>query len=265
MNPANSARGAYDRFAPVYDASNAQNDYEAWLGKAILPELEKHGLRKGWALDVGCGTGRAFDPLLDRGWRIVGTDLSAGMLAESERKFGSRVELLEADARQLPPITPSSEHPDEEAFDLVLLLNDVVNYLTEDGDLEKAFAGVRRNLDPDHGLAVFDVNSIELYRSSFDVGVAEEMSEGGVEWRGLSEGIEPGGTFEAEISGEGVEPHRHSQRHWTHEQVEAALEASGLSCLAVLGLEEKDGQVLLSQPADEALHYKIIYVVQARR
>ncbi|HYG96722.1 MAG TPA: methyltransferase domain-containing protein, partial [Solirubrobacterales bacterium] len=86
-----SARIAYDRYAPIYDEWNAQNDYEMWLGETLLPEMEKHGLRKGWALDVGCGTGRAFDTLLSRGWQVVGSDVSGGMLAEAERNFGSRV------------------------------------------------------------------------------------------------------------------------------------------------------------------------------
>ncbi|HEX8050012.1 MAG TPA: hypothetical protein VF504_00975, partial [Solirubrobacterales bacterium] len=49
---ASDAQTAYDRYAPVYDESNAQNDYEMWLGEVLLPELEKHGLRNGWALDV---------------------------------------------------------------------------------------------------------------------------------------------------------------------------------------------------------------------
>ena len=78
-----SAEATYDRFAPIYDEWNAQNDYEMWLGEALLPALEMHGLRKGWALDVGCGTGRAFLPLLARGWRVIGCDVSAGMLAEA--------------------------------------------------------------------------------------------------------------------------------------------------------------------------------------
>src|SRR5207253_2784729 len=115
-----SAEEAYDRFAPVYDEFNSANNYELWLGEVLLPELEKHGLRKGRALDVGCGTGRAFDPLLDRGWEVVGCDASAGMLEQAEGKFGSRVQLRRADARELGPIAPGGEG---DGFQLVLLLN----------------------------------------------------------------------------------------------------------------------------------------------
>lgn len=66
-SPPPSTRDAYDAWAPGYDEYTARGDYEAWLGRALLPELERRGLRTGCALDVGCGTGRAFAPLISRG------------------------------------------------------------------------------------------------------------------------------------------------------------------------------------------------------
>ncbi|MGN6255672.1 MAG: class I SAM-dependent DNA methyltransferase [Solirubrobacterales bacterium] len=260
MGGRESARDAYDRFAGIYDEVNAQNDYEMWVGGTILPELEKRGLQKGWALDIGCGTGRAFDPLLDRGWQLVGCDVSAGMLAEAERKYGSRVQLLHLDARSVPPVSPLSDSPAREAFQLVLLLNDVVNYMTEDGDLERAFAGVKANLSRDHGLVAFDANTFLLYRHLYAPGVNEEMSARGLEWRGLGDEPKPGGIHEAHLSGREVEPHVHRQRHWRDEEIEAALEANGLRCLATLGMSEEDDRIILSEVPDEERDYKVVYI-----
>lgn len=251
-----SAQEAYDRFAPVYDDFNSANNYELWLGDVLLPELERHGLQKGRALDVGCGTGRAFDPLLDRGWKVVGCDASEGMLGQAAKKFGSRVELHHADARELASMAPADTHGD---FQLVLLLNEVVNYLTEDGDLERAFVGVRRNLDP-NGLVVFDSNTLLWFAESFAAGKSEEMSARGWDWHGLNETVERGATYEARLSGQGVEPHVHRQRHWTPEQVDAALEAAGLCSLAALGQREENLQVILEAPVDEQRDSKIIYI-----
>jgi SAM-dependent methyltransferase len=256
MAPAESAQEAYDRYAAVYDEANAQNDYEMWLGEALLPELEKHGLRKDWALDVGCGTGRAFEPLLARGWQVVGCDVSSGMLAEARRKFGARVHLFEADARSLPPVSPGGELGGE-GFALILLLNDVVNYMTEEGDLEKVFAGIGQNLSRRGGLVVFDANTLGLFRADFSSGT---MKERGLEWSGLTEEAKPGTVFEARLSGRGVEPHVHRQRHWTAEQVKGALEAAGLRCVAALGQREEGGGVVLSQPPDEEGDAKVVYV-----
>jgi SAM-dependent methyltransferase len=251
-----SARTAYDRVAGIYDEWTAQNNYEMWLGEVLLPELEKHGLEKGWALDVGCGTGRAFEPLLSRSWQVVGSDLSPGMLTEAERKFGSQVQLLNLDARNLPPICPAPGLPSGEAFHLILLLNDVINYLTEDGDLERVFAGFRRNLSSG-GLVVFDANTLGQFRADYASDVREEID--GREWCGLTDEIKPGGIYEARLSGHDLETHRHRQRHWTTEQMKEALEASGLRCLAALGQREGARQVLLSPSPDEERDAKVVY------
>lgn len=264
MPAVESARIAYNRYAPIYDEANAQNDYEMWLGEVLLPALEKHGLKKGWALDLGCGTGRAFDPLLNRGWELVGCDVSQGMLAEAKRKFGSRVRLLNLDARDVPPLCPVPELPAEEAFDLVLLLNDVLNYLIEDGDLEQVFASVRRNLRRDHGLVAFDANTLGLFRASFASGISEEMGTRGWEWCGLTDAAEPGIVYEARLSGRDVEAHLHRQRHWTAEQVREALKASGLQLVAALGQREEDGRIVLSDTPDEERDHKVVYIAAHR-
>jgi SAM-dependent methyltransferase len=248
-----NTRSAYDRFAPIYDEFNAANDYEMWFG-ILLPELEQRGLGKtGRLLDAGCGTGRAFPPMLRRGWEIQGCDLSPGMIEEARRKFGDAVPLAVADLAELPTFGE---------FDLVWALNDVVNYLTEEGELVRALRGMRANLAPG-GLLLFDANTLALFDSHFTDAGENEMSVGEWRWRGLSTTIEPGGSFEAEISGNGVETHAHRQRHHPVEQVREAIAAAGLVHLTSLGQREADGKVLLTDPPDEQRDHKTIHIAGA--
>jgi SAM-dependent methyltransferase len=250
--PNDSARLAYEAFASIYDDFNHLNDYEMWFG-ALLPELERHGLRRGRLLDIGCGTGRAFEPMLRRGWEIVGCDLTPAMLAEARRKFGDAVPLEVADIRALPVFGE---------FELVWALNDVVNYLVEDGDLERALAGMRANLAPG-GLVLFDANTLSLFESSFASGDDEGMSVGEWRWVGQEEGVTAGGTFGARVSGGDIEPHVHRERHWTADQVREAMAGAGLEMLTALGQREVDVNVFLEQPPDEWRHYKVIYIGRA--
>lgn len=253
MSRAESAQDAYDRFAAVYDECTAENNYELWLGEALLPELEGLGLRKGRVLDVGCGTGRAFEPLLRRGWGVVGCDLSAAMLARAREKFTGQVDLLQADARDLPQV--DAEPGDR--FQLVLLLNDVLNYVTEEEDLRRVFAGIEGNLNPSGGLVAFDVNTLGLFRRDYAEG---PMKDGDWEWLGMSSKFEPGLIYESRFSGPRVETHVHRQRHWPAESIRAALAAAGLRCRAALGQREEAGRIFLSASPDEERDTKIIYV-----
>jgi len=232
-----AVRQAYETLAPAYDELTATNDYELWLGSVLIPELEAHGLRVGRALDAGCGTGRAFEPLLRRGWEIVGCDVSPAMLAQAERKFGVAVPLSTADLRKLPLLG---------RFDLVLALNDVVNYLTEDGDLERALVGMRANLSP-RGLLLFDSNSLAAFRSIY------------------TSAAYAGGTFEAVIAEAGVEPHVHRQRHFTEPELEVAMADAGLEPLAMLGQQETESRIELRDPVDQERDRKIVCIARSRR
>ncbi|HWO82444.1 MAG TPA: class I SAM-dependent methyltransferase [Solirubrobacterales bacterium] len=262
------AATAYDRLASFYDEFNAQNDYEVWLGQVLLPELEYHGLlnaindaRERRVLDIGCGTGRAIPPLADRGWQVKGCDISPRMLKMAAAKYPqmNADSFRVADARDLP-----SYHRDDASaprlFQLIFALNDVVNYLTQDGDLERAFEGMKRNLAP-HGLICFDANTLGLFATSFLTGGCMERGE--FSWRGLTEELIKGGTFIAELGGPGVQHQVHRQRHWLPQEVNEALEVTGLRTLALLGQsEDAPGTIpILREPLDEERDYKAIYIV----
>lgn len=240
---------AYQAFAPIYNEFNHLNDYEMWLGRVLLPELEKHGLKQGRVLDVGCGTGRAFAPLLKRGWQIQGCDLSPAMLERAREEGGDRVELAVADMRELPVFGE---------FELIISLNDPVNYLFENGDLERTFAGMRANL-ADDGLVLFDCNTLATFRSIYWK-ESKEVEYGGRRWTWRGVGETAPGLYENVIEGDDIEPISHRERHRSEPEVRAAMSAAGLDCLAALGMIEVENEVELREPPDEEQHFKIIYI-----
>jgi SAM-dependent methyltransferase len=243
-----SALMMYEAFAAVYDDFNHSNDYEMWLGRALLPELRRHGLKEGGrALDVGCGTGRAFPPLLERGWQVHGCDLSPAML-EVAAQNGPPVSLEVADMRSLPHLGD---------FDLVLSLNDCLNYLLGDEDLVQALTGMKINLSED-GILIFDVNSRSTFSGGY-LGVREIQHEGS-RWSWTGRGEVAPSVYEAEIVGDQLEPVKQRERFRPVDEVLNAMQAAGLQVLAAYGMREADGEVLLSAPPDEDRDYKLVFI-----
>lgn len=245
------ALAAYEAFAPIYNDFNHLNDYEMWLGRTLLPELEKHGLKQGRVLDVGCGSGRAFAPLLKRGWQIRGCDLSPSMIELAREEGGDRVELSIANMRELPVFGE---------FELVISLNDAVNYLLGDDDLAQALAAMAANLS-EGGLLLFDVNARSAYEGDgIWASGHREVEHGGRRWvwRGVGE-VEPS-VYESRIEGDEVETVINRERFRPEAEVREAMEAAGLECLAALGMDEVDGEIILSDPIDERRDYKMVFI-----
>lgn len=71
--------------------------------RQALRELAPSGT--GVAVDIGCGTGLAADALRDRGYRVIGFDLSRDQL----RLARTRIPVAVADARRLPLRDASAE------------------------------------------------------------------------------------------------------------------------------------------------------------
>jgi SAM-dependent methyltransferase len=248
METTEHAQIAYDAFAAIYDDFNAQNDYEAWFAE-LLPRLEREGLRTGKLLDVACGTGRAFAPMLRRGWTITGCDISAEMIAKAREKHaGEAITLDVADMTRLPVYGE---------FDLVWALNDPVNYLVGDGDLQDALEAMGANLAAD-GLLVFDCNTVMMMQASFE---PDQGLQRDPRWRWEGRG-EVAGVYEADVSGEGVATHTHKERHYSVPQVQRTLLNAGLQPLAALGHREVDGKLIIADSWDEGRDHKIIHVAR---
>jgi SAM-dependent methyltransferase len=249
---------AYEAIAPVYDDFTAHHDYELWLGN-LLPELKRHGLRGNHLLDVACGTGKSFIPMLRRGWEVTACDISAAMVELARAKVGDQATLSVADMRDLPSFGE---------FDLVWCLDDAINYLLSGEELERALSGMRRNLAAG-GLLLFDVNALQAYRTFFAEDVVVEKGGRRLVWKGrASVDAEPGSISEASFEvlppqgedGPLIAAEMHRQRHFPEAEVLAGLEAAGLECLEVFG---HGHDALLQQPLRDEVHSKAVYIARA--
>jgi SAM-dependent methyltransferase len=251
------ARRTYDAFASDYDAFTAHHDYEGWTA-----DVERLAVTAGMTgnrlLDVACGTGKSFAPMLARGYDVTACDISPEMLRVAAERAGGSAALHVADMRELPRLG---------AFDLVTCLDDAVNYLHDPSELVAAFAGLARNLAP-AGIAVFDVNSLSAYETFFGA-LSVVVPEPGhvLVWRGgCAVPLAPGGFATAAVESlrqgdDGswtASAHEHRQRHHPAELLEASLAAAGLAVRRVVGMRT-DGS--LTGGFDESANSKALYVV----
>ncbi len=246
------ARVAYDQMAVFYDAFSSHHDYELWL-RNLLPAAERLGLSGRRLLDVGCGSGKSFQPLLDSDWQITACDVSAAMIRQAEAKANGQVRLEVADMRALPVFG---------SFDLVWALGDVVNYILRPAELEQCLVGLRRNLAPT-GLLLFDINTLLSHQTFYGQTSVKTDHNHRLVWRGqAAPDTPPGGEVQATFEVRAVDGRTlcsviHRQRHYSPAEIEAALGRAGLQTLAVFG---HGFDARLEQPVDEARHTKAIFI-----
>jgi SAM-dependent methyltransferase len=247
---------AYESLAPFYDSYTQDFGHDPWLANVEAISLS-HGLRGKRVLDVGCGTGKSFMPMIERGYEVTACDLSPAMVERArELAAGTGAEVVVADARDLPVLG---------RFDLVTSIDDALNYLLSDEELELAFEGVARNLRPG-GIFAFDLNTLHCYRHYFLRDMAVETDGAFFCWRGEgdAECIEPGAILRSVIevfAPDGGDCWRrssskHVQRHHPPELVERLLEETGFK------LVERRGQITGAQMdpvGDENVHIKLDY------
>jgi SAM-dependent methyltransferase len=248
--PSSAALLAYEQLAPVYDRFTDSYDHDGWVDR-LETLARSFGLSGRRALDVACGTGKSFAPLLRRGYDVWACDLSPAMVARARRASAmDPARISVADMRDLPELG---------AFDLVTCLDDAVNYLLGDDELVDAFASAARVL-ADDGVYLFDTNTLATYRDGFSARATFERPLADAIWRGETTGpIVPGAlcTASIEIGGREARLSRHVQRHHPEATIRTALASAGLACRAVLG--QSPGGVL-HEDADEEAHTKLVYV-----
>lgn len=166
---------SYESLAPHYDRLMAHVDYEAWV--RFVAELMGLRLQKGGTkprlLDLACGTGTFAVAFSQMGYEVIAIDASLEMLAVAEEKARRSAAGSILFTRQ-----DLTEFVVDEPADGAVSLFDSLNYLIEDGALEKAFERVAEALRPG-ALFLFDLNTearLRFYGESLFVLREEEIA-----------------------------------------------------------------------------------------
>ena len=142
----------YDRWQKIYG-----KDYSTLILPKLLRTLRAYRIPKSTMVDIACGTGTLALLMARRGWRVVGVDASAGMLAEAVKKPEGprdRVTFLRQDMRSFRLSAP---------VDVATCLFDSLNHVLSAGGLLRAFAATHRALLPG-GYFIFDMNNELCFR-----------------------------------------------------------------------------------------------------
>ena len=75
----------YRGFAQVYDHFMADTPIRDWI-VFMEHSWECYGLQPNLILDIGCGTGSVSLPLAQKGYNIIGIDISEDMLSFARQK-----------------------------------------------------------------------------------------------------------------------------------------------------------------------------------
>ncbi len=138
----------FHRYSAFYDLLYADKDYAAeadYVARALGPARS--------VLELGSGTGRHGRLLAERGFDVLGVELSAEMAAEARRRScdaGPPAGSFTCEVGDLRSFRAGR------TFDAVISLFHVISYQTGNDDLAAAFETSARHLAPG-GLFLFDV------------------------------------------------------------------------------------------------------------
>lgn len=151
MNISDSGQRAYwddlakiDPDAAIIDPNDLRGHKNAYLAsirdRAFRQSLARHGITSGTLLDVGCGTGSATMPLLRDGHRVLGFDISLGLLRHARARCGNRDCLFVAtDGHSLPFANASFE---------AAIIYSVLCYLVDDDAAGALLSNIHATLKP---------------------------------------------------------------------------------------------------------------------
>ena len=254
----------YDEFAYVYDELMDNVPYKRWADmlhslimkygisrpcnsggsrdKELCTEQEKLRSERDLVLDLACGTGTLTELMYQKGYDMIGVDISGDMLnaaMEKRDKSGSDILYLNQDMRQLDLFS---------TVGTIYCLCDSINYLLSDEDIEKVFSLCENFLYPG-GLFIFDFNTVHKYEDVIgDSTIAENREDVSFIWENYYYPEEHINEYDLTIFMESRKmkgcyrkvTETHLQKGYTLDEIVRFLEAAGFEMITAFELSEDE-------------------------
>lgn len=216
----------YSALHRVYDYLMQNVDYKKWT-EYIVELIKSSGENPKNILELGCGSGNITVELLERGYEVVGIDISPEMLEIAREKtfdFGNKIILIQQDLNEI----------DFEVYeiDTVIATNDTFNYITDKNKLQSLFEYLYKRIKKG-GQFVFDISSEYKLKNTLGNNVFGESFEDMVylwenfyddETKILTMDIN---IFEKENGMYFRDTETHFQRAYTREEIVKMIEKTG--------------------------------------
>ena len=243
---------AYQDFASVYDEFMDETPYEEW-SERIDTLIKKYGVsqpkrdakdvldsEKNLVVDLGCGTGTLTELLYEKGYDMIGVDVSESMLniaMEKREKSGAEILYLLQDMRELELYS---------TVGTVVSVCDSVNYILEEEELLETFSLVNNYLYPG-GIFIFDFNTDYKYCEVIgDTTIAENRDSCSFIWENYYDEEECINQYDITIFVQEEEElfrrftETHLQRGYTPEQITSLLEQAGLELVTMFDADTNE-------------------------
>lgn len=222
----------YVNFAQVYELFMEEVPYDQWA-KNFEYVWNKYGIKPNTIVDLGCGTGKLTYILKQKGYDLIGIDISSEMLSQAT-SYSPDILYLNQNMTNFELFNK---------VDCFISACDSINYLLEEKDLLNVFNQVSKYLNK-NGIFIFDVNTVYKYKNILGNNSFSEAKENcAYIWDNFYDENKNINEYYVSFFIENEKglyeryEEVHYQRSYSIDQIKSIIEKSNLQCLEVLDSE----------------------------
>ena len=213
----------------MYDELMKDVPYKQWANfiDEVLQQHLGENHKDRIVLDLACGTGNITYLLAQKGYDMIGVDISIDMLSQAQAKAdGEQILFLAQDMRKLDLYG---------TIDAAVCACDGLNYILEEAQLEAVFKRIKMFLNPG-GVFIFDMNTTHKFKEVLGGKTfVSDSDSAAYEWQNhfdMETGINK---YHVIFTLKGSSPFEevHYQRAYQVDMVCGLLQKAGFSCVDV--------------------------------